>query len=272
MKLNVHLRYSTYVLKLVTIALVVVIAFIVTLSFANKGEAVKGVICNKSTNNVIANQARQIVDELRLELAGVEKQIRNHPYLTALENGQVSQENLKAFAGEEYNIVKSDIRSDSLLVQRFGGTRNGKFFQDILSGEVQSLNLLLDLAKAFNLNEDDLKKYEPLPGAQAYPAYVASLALSASEAEVGAAFLFNFSIFGENTGRMSAALQKQYHFTPKDTAFLDFFASPIPNFECDSLTVIETGLKSGAEPLLIKRAARLLQAYEKLFWDTVASD
>ena len=262
MKLNVHLRYSTYVLKLVTITLVMAIALIVTLSFANNGVVVSGVICNKSTTKVIANQAKQIVDELRLELAGVENQIRNHPYLTALENGQVSLENLKAFAGEEYNIVKSDIKSDSLLVQRFGGTRNGKFFQDILSGEVQ----------AFNLNEDDLKKYEPLPGAQAYPAYVVSLALYGSEAEVGAAFLFNFSIFGENTGRMSAALQKQYHLTSKDTAFFDFFASPIPNFECNSLSVIEAGLKHGAEPLLIKRAARLLQAYEKLFWDTVASE
>ncbi len=99
MKLNVHLRYSTYFLKLVTIALVVAIAFIITLSFANNGVAVLGVIYNKSTSNVIANQAKQIVDELRLELAGVENQIRNHPYLTALENGQVSQENRKSLCG-----------------------------------------------------------------------------------------------------------------------------------------------------------------------------
>ncbi|MDJ0616336.1 MAG: hypothetical protein QNJ63_06205 [Calothrix sp. MO_192.B10] len=272
MKLNINLRYSTYVLKLVTIALVVAIAFMVTPSFAHKGEAVKGVTCNTSTNNAIANQARQIVDELRLELAGVEDQIRNHPYLTALESGQVSQENLKAFAGEEYNIVKSDIRSNRLLARRFRRTRSGKFFRDILSGEVQALDLLLDFAKALNLNENDLKKYEPLPGAQAFPAYVASLALYGSEAEVGAAFLLNFPIFGENTGRMSAALQKQYNFTPKDTAFFDFFASPVPTFECDSLAVIATGLKRGAEPRLIKRAARLLQGYEQFFWDTVGEN
>ncbi|MDJ0676241.1 MAG: hypothetical protein QNJ36_12785 [Calothrix sp. MO_167.B42] len=272
MKLNIHLRYNTYGLKQVTIAVVVAIAFMVTLFFGNKAEAVKGEACNISTNNAIANQARQIVDELRLELAGVENQIRNHPYLTALENGQVSQDNLKAFTGEEYNIVKSDIRSNRLLVRRFGRTRSGKYFRDILSGEVQALDFLLDFATALNLNEDDLKKYEPLPGGQAFPAYVASLALSGSQAEVAAAYLLNFPIFGENTGRMSAALQKQYGFTPKDTAFFDFFASPVPSFECDSLNVIATGLKRGAEPRLIKRAARLLQAYEKLFWDTVGEN
>jgi hypothetical protein len=38
------------------------------------------------------------------------------------------------------------------------------------------------------------------------------------------------------------------------------------------LSVIETGLEHGAEPRVIKRAARLLQAYEKLFWDTVGEE
>jgi hypothetical protein len=35
--------------------------------------------------------------------------------------------------------------------------------------------------------------------------------------------------------------------------------------------VIAAGLERGAKPRLIKRAARLLQAYEKMFWDTIAS-
>jgi len=218
------------------------------------------------------NEARKLVDALRRELAGLENQIRDHPYPRALEAHQVSIENLKAFAGEQYNIIRSDFRSDALMVNRFGTTRSGTLLHGIMDGEAQALPLLLDFAKALGLDEDQLRKYEPRPGAQAFPAYVASLALYGSEAEIGAAFLMNFPIFGENTGRMSAALQRNYGLTQHDVAFFDFFASPIPNFECDALSMIQQGLDHEASPSLVERAARLLQAYEKLFWDTVAEE
>ena len=226
--------------------------------------------CDEAAQSPTAQQTKQLIAELRKELAGVEDQIRHHPYLTALENKQVSLENLKAFAGEQYNIIRSDLRSDALLVARFGTTPSGPFFRGILEGEVQALQLLLDFAKALGLNENDLKRYEPRPGAQAYPAYAAWLALYGSEAEVGAALRVNFPVFGENTGRMANALRSRYGLSAKATAFFDFFASPIPNFECDTLIAIESGLAQGVDPRLIKRAARLLEAYEKFFWDTVA--
>jgi len=234
--------------------------------------AAEPAVCDGAPASPAADEARRLVDELRGELAEVEDQIRNHPYLAALEDRQVSLENLRAFAGEQYNIIRSDLRSAALLVARFGATPSGDFFHGIMEGEVLALDLLLDFAAALGLDKAELAAYEPRPGAQAYPAYVAWLALYGSEAEVAAAFLANFPVFGENTGRMSAALQGQYGMTPEETAFFDFFASPIPDFECDALAVIEAGLEHGAEPRLIKRAARLLQAYEKLFWDTVAED
>jgi hypothetical protein len=115
-----------------------------------------------------------------------------------------------------------------------------------------------------------LREYEPQSGAQAYSSYVVSLALYGSEAEIGAAFLMNFPSFGNNTRRMSVALQRNYGLTQHNVAFFDLFASPMLNFECNTLLMIQTGLDHGTNPRLIKRAARLLQAYEKLFWDTVA--
>jgi hypothetical protein len=57
----------------------------------------------------------------------------------------------------------------------------------------------------------------------------------------------------------------------KETAFFDFFAAPVPNLECNALAVIATGLERGTNPRLIKRAASLLQAYEKMSWDANAS-
>lgn len=84
------------------------------------------------------------------------------------------------------------------------------------------------------------------------------------------AILVNFGVFGENTARMAVALRDVYGFSPEDVASFTFFGTPIPGFEEAALEVIAAGLEEGAEPREIKRAARLLQEYELLFWDTVA--
>lgn len=216
-------------------------------------------------------QAERLVADLRQELAPVEDQIRNHPYLDALERGEVSRDNLRAFAGEEYNIIRSDLKSNALLVSRFGADPGGDFFRGIQEGERIALDLIRDFAAALGWDEDDLAAYEPRAGGQAFPAYVTTLALRGSEAEVAAAFLLNFAVFGENTGRMSAALQSQYGFTPEQVAFFDFFATPVPGFEQEALEVIAAGLEHCADPVLIRRGARLLQTYELDFWDAVAA-
>jgi pyrroloquinoline quinone (PQQ) biosynthesis protein C len=202
----------------------------------------------------------------------VEDQIRHHPYLLALERGEVSRDNLRALAGEQYHIIRSDLRSDAHLVARFGATPAGNFFRGIFEGEVIALDLLLDFASALGLSENDLAAYEPKPKAQAFPSYVVSLAYHGTQADAATAFLVNFPVFGENTGRMSAALQKQYGLTPKQTAFFDFFATPVPGFEAAALVVIAEGLKTDGDPRQLRRAARLLQAYELAFWDAVAEN
>jgi thiaminase len=223
--------------------------------------------CPVDSGSSVIRQARQLLDELRRDLAPVEEEIRHSPYLAELESGLASRESLQALAGEQYNIIRSDLRSDALMVARFGSGQAGEFFRGFLEGEVQALGLLLDFAKALGLDEDDLKAYEPRPAAQTYPAYVTWLAVYGSEAEIAAAYLMNFPVFGENTARVSAALRKNYGLSAKDTAFFDFFAAPIPNFECDALAVVAADLERGVEPRLIKRSARLLQAYEQMFWD-----
>ena len=42
-----------------------------------------------------------------------------------------------------------------------------------------------------------------------------------------------------------------------------------PGFEEQGLAVVEEGLNQGADPVRIRRAARLLQGYELLYWDTM---
>lgn len=218
------------------------------------------------------NHARKLVEDLRRDLAPIETQIRNHPYLTALENHQVPLSNLRAFAGEQYHIIASDLRSAAQLVARYGATPSGPFFQGILEGEIIARDYLLRFAAALGWTEEDLKAYEPNPQAQTYPSYVTWMSVHASDAQVAASYAVNFAVFGENLGRMANALRTRYGFSAHDTAYFDFFAVLPPDFEPTALAVIEAGLDNCAGVREIKRSARLLQAYELDFWDAVAEN
>src|SRR5215472_16259251 len=54
--------------------------------------------------------------------------------------------------------------------------------------------------------------------------------------------------------------------------FFDLFAEPAPGFEERAPAVIAAGLERGVPPRLVRRAARLLQGYEMLYWDTLLSE
>jgi pyrroloquinoline quinone (PQQ) biosynthesis protein C len=217
-------------------------------------------------------EARRLIEQLRADLKPVDDQIAHAPYLTALEHHQVSLANLRAFVGEEYYISRSDLRSNSQMLSRFGNQPHAQFFLDNVTGEAQGLALLLDFAHALGLSEQDLQAYEPRPRAQTYPSYVTWLGLYGSQADVAAAYLINFPVFGANTGRMGVALRNVYGFSAAATAYFDFFGSLPPSFENDALNVIQDGLNSCASTAEIRRSARLLQAYEKDFWDAVAQN
>jgi len=119
------------------------------------------------------------------------------------------------------------------------------------------------------MDDARLQAYEPAPGAHAYTAFMAWLALYGSEAEVAAGFLVNFAAWGANCGRMGRALRDRYGLTQETTAFFDLFAAPSAEFESQAMAVVANGLARGADSRLVKRAARLLQGYEKLYWDTL---
>ncbi len=192
-----------------------------------------------------------------------------HPYLRALEAGELPREALRAFAGEQYFIIGSDLRSVAHLVSRFGGTPARTYFLGTLAGEQAALTALVAFARALGMDETALAAYEPLPGAHAYTCYMAWLALYGSEAEVAAAYLVNFPAWGQSCGRMSRALRERYGLGEANVRFFDQFAAAPPTFEADSLAVIAQGLARGVDERAVRRAARLLQAYELMYWDTL---
>ena len=213
--------------------------------------------------------AKALLKEIQQELQPVNEQLLRHPYMQALEEGKIGWEKLRLFAGEQYAIIGSDLKSAAHLVSRFGGSPSRDFFLGILQGERAAWDALLTFAHALGLSEAQLREHEPLPGAHAYTCYMAWLALYASDAEIAAAYLVNFPAWGQNCGRLSRILEERFGLNEKEVAFFDLFASPPATFEASALSVIQRGLDCGTEPRFIRRAARLLQAYELMYWDTI---
>ena len=213
--------------------------------------------------------ARQLMSDTRAQLKSVEDRLFGHPYLAALEAGRIPREKLCLFAGEQYYIINSDLRSIAQLINRQAHLPSRDYFLGALQGEATARQALLAFARALQMGEGDLRAHEPLPGCQAYPAYVAWLALYGSDADFAAAFLVNLPAWGSNCRRMSTALKAIYGLSTEDVLFFDLFASPAPEFEEDSLRVIQGGLDRGLDPQGVARAARLVQAYELMYWDTL---
>ena len=213
--------------------------------------------------------AKALLEGIRQDLQTVTEQLLHHPYVQALEEGKIGREKLRLFAGEQYSIIASDLKSVAYLLSRFGSTPSRDFFLGILQGERAAWDALLALADALGLSEAQLSDHEPLAGAHAYTCYMAWLALYASDAEIAAAYLVNFPAWGQNCGRLSRILKERFGLGEKEVAFFDLFATPPVTFEAGALSIIQQGLDRGIEPSLIQRATRLLQAYELMYWDTL---
>jgi hypothetical protein len=215
-------------------------------------------------------KARALVTQIRSDLAAVEEEIRDTPFISLVEAGKASIEQIAAVAAEEYHIIRSDMQSFAHMAQRWDTSHGSQFFGDLAAGEALALPLLLAFAANVGLTEQDLAAYEPRPQSQTYPSRVAWIAVNADRASAAASFLVNFGVFGENMARLRDALIRKYDFRPEDIEFFTFFAEPIPGFEADALEVIAVGLLEGACPRDVRRSARLLQAYELDFWQAAA--
>jgi hypothetical protein len=203
--------------------------------------------------------AAELLAIVRVDLAPVAGSPAGHRYPVELESGRVPVESLRIFAGEQRAIIVSDRNSFEQLMHRFPEPPAGGFFRELGAGEAEALRLLERFAAAVGLG----REYEPLAGCQAYSAYVAWLALNGAPADVALAFLANLETWGRSCARMRDALRPEYG--DDAVAFFEFFARAPQGFEERALALVATG-----EPSSARRAARLLQAYELLYWDTLA--
>src|SRR4029453_2890634 len=135
-------------------------------------------------SSVNPSSAQALVHTIQEALQPMEQRIRQHAYLQALEEGRLTQPQLRGFVGEQGHIIPSDLRSMALLISRCATPASQQFFRAVLDGEAAALEALAPLATAVGMAPAEREAYEPTPGAQAYSAYLAWLCLYGSAAEV----------------------------------------------------------------------------------------
>ncbi|MEW6720568.1 MAG: hypothetical protein AB1346_08975 [Thermodesulfobacteriota bacterium] len=217
----------------------------------------------------MSQRARQLVEDARKAISSVEERILLHPYLEALEKRRMGKGKLALFAGQQRHIVESGLRSVGRVSSREESRKAREFLGAMLRGETAALEALGAFGKALGLSTEQLRATEPIPGAFAFSAYVAWLSVYGTTAEFAGAFLANLDAWGRNCGRLGRALQSNYGFAASDLVFFELFAGEKSGFFEQGIAVLEDGLEEGVDPARIRRAARMLQGYELMFWDTI---
>ena len=188
--------------------------------------------------------------------------------LPLIARGAARRSTLAALAHEQRHVIAADRRAFLHLAERpDAGPESAAFFALLAEGEALAQDRLGAYAAACGADEARAAAYEPLADCQAYPAYVAWLALNGSPADVVLALSANFATWGGYCATIAEALRRHYGFDDEAFGFFDFFAAPAPELERNALTAVQAGLDAGRiGETEVLRYGRLLQSYEAKFW------
>ncbi|MYS95063.1 MULTISPECIES: transcriptional regulator [Streptomyces] len=212
-------------------------------------------------------------DLLQTTTADLAPNPRSNPLVPRIADGTAPRSTLAALALEQSWVIPADRRAFEYLAERslVRDPEAAAFFRTLAEGEALAEEQLSTFAQACGVDETRTAEHEPLPGCQAYPAYVAWLALNASPADVVLALTANFSAWGGYCATIARALRTHYGFTDEVCAFFDFFAEPSPELESQATAAVRAGLDAGRlDERRAYRYGRLLQTYEAMFWNALS--
>lgn len=197
-----------------------------------------------------------------------------NPLVPRFADGTANRSVITALALEQRSVIPADRRSFLHLAERSAASGEAEcadFFRTLAEGETLALERLGALVAACGVEKAEADAYEPRAGCQAYPAYVAWLALNGSPADVVLALTANFAAWGAYCATLARALPDRYGFSEEDCGFFAFFADPAPDLERQALAAVRAGMDRGLDPTgSALRYGKLLQRYEAMFWETLA--
>jgi hypothetical protein len=216
----------------------------------------------------MTDPARDLLAEARAALAPAEKDNRLVPLIVS---GAAPRSVFATIAAEERRIVPSDWRSFLILASRCTEPNARELFTGLAAGESLALGKLAGLADATGQDTAALRAYQPEAGCQAYPAYLAWLALFGEPADVVVALIANFAAWGDYCATIATAMREHYGFDDDACAFFDFFATPAPELEEQAVAALTAGMAAGRQDRdEAMTYGRLFQSYELMFWNTIA--
>ncbi|MCT9005866.1 transcriptional regulator [Streptomyces rhizosphaerihabitans] len=216
--------------------------------------------------------AREVLEDITGKLAPDPHANRLLPLIA---RGAAQRTTLAALALEQRHVIAADHRAFLHLAERSAagtGTSaadpaSAAFFEMLAEGEALAGDRLAAFATAVGADEARAAAYEPLADCQAYPAYVAWLALNGEPIDVVLALGADFAAWGGYCETIAEALRRHYGFDDEACGFFDLFAAPAPELENRALAAVQAGLDTGRiSPDDVHRHGRLLQAYEAKFW------
>ncbi|MFB7617565.1 transcriptional regulator [Kitasatospora sp. NPDC056181] len=226
---------------------------------------------------------QQVDAQLRDLRAELEPGDATPALVAAVAAGRAPLGALAELAAQQQRIITSDRRSLLLLATRCADRPLGAWFATLAVGESAALRTLPALAAACGTvldrtadhpplsDQPPLPHHPPLPGCQAYPAYLAWLALNGLPTAAAAALIANFAAWGGYCATIAEGLRRHYGFDDEACAFFDFFAQPATALEQQAAAALAAAALSSAELVAAREYGTLLQAYERLFWETLAA-
>jgi purine-cytosine permease-like protein len=213
--------------------------------------------------------ARDLLDVIQGDAAAEAAENR---FLALVSGGQAPRERLLGFAVQQTRLRGSDRRSFLHLASRSGDPAS-VFFAGLAETERHALDLLEIFAEALG-GKAELGSGEPRPGCQAYPAYVAWLALNAPPADAVLALTASLASWAGPFGAMAGALRDNpgYGLDERARAFFDLIGTPAPQAEREALAIVQEHIDAGRPPARARVYAHLLRSYERMFWNSLAED
>lgn len=215
--------------------------------------------------------AQELLDDVVARLA---PDPAANPLVPRLADGTANRSAITALALEQRSVIPADRRSFLHLAARSADAGEAEceaFFRTLAEGETLAFDRLGSLVAACGVGESDAEAYEPRAGCQAYPAYVAWLALNGTPVDVVLALTANFASWGAYCATLADALPAHYGFSEEACGFFAFFAEPAPDLERQALAAVRAGMDHGLDATgSALRHGKLLQRYEAMFWETLA--
>lgn len=199
----------------------------------------------------------ELLPLIRKEISKINYEIANHEVIKLAEKGKLEIEKIKKFVSNEKYISFSDMKALALALSKCESLDEAEILYDLIGHHLKAMEELNKLYEEIKAVE------EPSPSSFNYAHYFLWLSWNLSTEEFLSLVFLNFPVWTKAAYRFKKALRKNY-----EIKNLGFFPKSLKTYK-----TLEEKFKNIAKKELdygkLLSMARILQTYEKSFWDSL---